>query len=150
VTDYKPGDRIVVVNLPKHTEPEREVLLNKRGTVIEAELNDGAFIYVNMDNLGSEGVVVNPVLFLTDEIELVRTAKTYKHWSEDYRVEFDERGGFALTHIPSDTELLFTRSVSMETLVGLMREFDTFGQIRDNWREWWAERVERRPEVYSW
>lgn len=55
---------------------------------------------------------------------------------EDYRVEFDdERAGFAYIHVPSGTELLFTQSVSLETLNGLAREFDTYGYIRPNWRE---------------
>ena len=54
---------------------------------------------------------------------------------DNYRVEFDhERAGFGYVHVPSGTELLFTQSVSLETLNALAQEFDTYGQIRPNWR----------------
>jgi len=65
-----------------------------------------------------------------------------QHWTEDYKViaGYDGNNAFQFIHLPSGTVLLETLVVSMETLNGLMREFDTFGTIRPNWREWWAER----------
>lgn len=58
-----------------------------------------------------------------------------QHWTEDYRVVVRNDEMFEFIHIPSDTIILVTRSVSMETLNGLMNEFDTYGKIRPNWRE---------------
>lgn len=70
-----------------------------------------------------------------------------RHWSEDYRVEELVGGSFEFVHTPSDTVLLRTQSVSMETLNGLMNEFNTFGEIRPNWREWWAEHYSKQQAI---
>lgn len=56
------------------------------------------------------------------------------HWTEDYRVVLSD-DCFALIHVPSQTVLLRTTSVSMETLCALTNEFDTYGKIRKNWRQ---------------
>lgn len=55
------------------------------------------------------------------------------NWTEDYRVLSGD-ASLVLMHMPRQTVLLQTQSVSMETLNGLMNEFDTHGEIRDNWR----------------
>ena len=61
------------------------------------------------------------------------------NWTEDYRLVI-ENDLIQLIHVPSGKVLLSTPSVSMESLNGLIREFYTFGTVRDNWREWWDER----------
>ena len=69
------------------------------------------------------------------------------HWTENYVINCGEGGFIEFIHEPSGTRLLVTQHVSMETLNGLMLEFDTFGTIRDNWREWWAEQTNPGPEA---